>query len=290
MEKQDELIKDNIELKKIYKEYQSAQKENNEIKHSVEELKKENETLKLKCSDYERIISDISEKVESNQEKVHGAITTDNLKELRNDWKKECVAEKVSFNEIVKQQIQDKTTDTVIKIIKEKSDFVRDTADKKKCLIIFGIHEKKNPVKFDREKEEKMIARSVITVVQDQGQELDKEIEEVHRMGKYSEGGKRPLKVKMRSQAAVEEILARTGKLAAHEESRDIWIKRDLNLEEREKERNLRSEAKEKNEQRTETEKKIFFWRVMDMRLRKWYLKEKTEEVVANGEIEAEKH
>ncbi|MES1923426.1 hypothetical protein MHBO_004996 [Bonamia ostreae] len=50
MEKEDELIKDSIELK-IYKEYQSAQKENNEIKHSVEELKKENETLKSKCSD-----------------------------------------------------------------------------------------------------------------------------------------------------------------------------------------------------------------------------------------------
>ena len=41
-----------------------------------------------------------------------------------------------------------------------------------------------------------------------------------------------------------------------------------MSQEEREKDRKLRNEAKEKNEQRTETEKK-FFWRVLDMKLRK---------------------
>ncbi len=32
--------------------------------------------------------------------------------------------------------------------------------------------------------------------------------------------------------------------------------------------------ANEKNEARSEEEKKKFFWRVMDMNLRKWYKKE----------------
>ncbi|MPC24646.1 hypothetical protein E2C01_017732 [Portunus trituberculatus] len=76
----------------------------------------------------------------------------------------------------------------------------------------------------------------------------------------------------MRSQVAVEEIMARKGKLADDTEHKDIWIKRDMNLEEREKEKVLRSEAKERNEKRTEIKKKNFYWRVLDMRLKKWYL------------------
>ena len=50
-----------------------------------------------------------------------------------------------------------------------------------------------------------------------------------------------------------------------------------MNTEEREKERNLRIEAKEKNEGRTEMEKKNFYQRVMDMKMRKWYIREREE-------------
>ncbi|MPC09221.1 hypothetical protein E2C01_001823 [Portunus trituberculatus] len=64
--------------------------------------------------------------------------------------------------------------------------------------------------------------------------------------GRYSEGGRKPMKVRMRIQVAVEEIMARKGKQADDTEHKDIWIKRDINLEEREKEKVLRSEAKEK--------------------------------------------
>ena len=45
-----------------------------------------------------------------------------------------------------------------------------------------------------------------------------------------------------------------------------------MNVDEREAERELRNEAKLKNERRTETKKKEFFWRVLDMKLRKWYI------------------
>ncbi|MPC65262.1 hypothetical protein E2C01_059395 [Portunus trituberculatus] len=54
------------------------------------------------------------------------------------------------------------------------------------------------------------------------------------------------MKVKMRSQVAVEEIMARKRKLADDVNHKEIWIKKDMNLEEREKEKVLRSEAKEK--------------------------------------------
>ncbi|MPC60347.1 hypothetical protein E2C01_054389 [Portunus trituberculatus] len=90
-------------------------------------------------------------------------------------------------------------------------------------------------------------------------QELDQVVEEVIRLGRYSEGSRRPMKVRMRSQVTVEEIMARKGELADDTEHNDIWIKRDMNLEEKEKEKVLRYEAKEKNKKRTEIEKKNFY-------------------------------
>ena len=53
---------------------------------------------------------------------------------------------------MLKKQIQDKTKDTVIQIMKEKEDLVRDTVDRKKCMVIYGLHEKKNPNKYRRKR------------------------------------------------------------------------------------------------------------------------------------------
>ena len=97
-------------------------------------------------------------------------------------------------------------------------------------MVIFGLQEK-NPVKFVREREEKELAKEIIEIVQDREQGLEKEVEEVHRIGRYNEGGIRPLTVKPRSQATVEEILARTGKLAENTKYKNIWIKKEILLE-----------------------------------------------------------
>ncbi|MPC53081.1 hypothetical protein E2C01_046965 [Portunus trituberculatus] len=185
---------------------------------------------------------------------------------------------KLNF-QTVKRQIQENTKVAVIEVIKEKEDLVRDTVDKKKSFVIFGMKEKKNSNKFMREGEERDLAKTVIKRVQDSTQELHQDMEEVIRLRRYSEGGRRPIKVTMKSQVAVEKIMARKGKLTDDVEHKYIWIKRDMNLEDREKEKVLRSEAKEKNEERTEIEKNNFYWRVLDMRLKKWYLRMKDEVV-----------
>ena len=62
--------------------------------------------------------------------------------------------EKISFADIIKKQVPDKTKDTVIQIIK-KENLVRDTVDRKKCVVIQEIREKKNPNKYGREREER---------------------------------------------------------------------------------------------------------------------------------------
>ncbi|MPC61914.1 hypothetical protein E2C01_055991 [Portunus trituberculatus] len=81
----------------------------------------------------------------------------------------------------------------------------------------------------------------------------------------------------MRSQVAVEEIMTRKGKLADDIECKDIWIKRDMNLKEREKEKVLRNEVKGKKNKKMDIKKINFYRRVVDMRLKKWYLWKKEE-------------
>ncbi|MPC18006.1 hypothetical protein E2C01_010877 [Portunus trituberculatus] len=70
--------------------------------------------------------------------------------------------------------------------------------------------------------------------VQYSTQKLDQDVEEVIRLGRFSEGDKRPMKVRMRSQVAMEEIMIRKGKLADDTESKDIRIRDELGREEEE--------------------------------------------------------
>ncbi|MPC95367.1 hypothetical protein E2C01_090574 [Portunus trituberculatus] len=102
---------------------------------------------------------------------------------------------------------------------------VLDAVDKKKSFVVYG-REKKNPNKFTREREEREMAKMVTKRVQDSTQEFDQEVEEMVRLERYNEGGKRPMKVKMRSQVAVEEIMARKGKLANDVVHKEIWIEK----------------------------------------------------------------
>ena len=225
LHKQDEILKENGKLRCA--DLEESEKLNGKLKTDLEEIRKENMTLKEKCNVYETALEKVREKVESKVEEGDRKISETQLQEIKKAWK-QGQEEKVNFAEVVKQQIQEKTKDAVIQVIKEKQELVRDTVDKKKCMIVFGLKEKKNPVKFVREKEEKQVAKNLITRIQEEGQELEKEIEEVYRLGKYREGNSRSLKVKMRSQVRVEEILARTGKLAEKTEYKQIWVKREM--------------------------------------------------------------
>ena len=57
-----------------------------------------------------------------------------------------------------------------------------------------------------------------------------------------------------------------------------------MNLEETEKEKILKNEAKEKT-RRGQRSRKKFFWRVLDVRIRKWYIHEKEEEMEPEGVV-----
>ena len=129
-----------------------------------------------------------------------------------------------------KKQIQDNTKNTVIQIIKEKENLVRDTVDRKKMLCNLQTTRKEKSQQIRKRERGERNSKKVIGQEQDHTQSLEQEVEETHKFGKYNEGNTRPLKVRMRSQLAVEEITARANRLAQTEEYKDIWIKRDMNL------------------------------------------------------------
>lgn len=117
------------------------------------------------------------------------------------------------------------------------------------------------------------LARGIVGEVGDNNMDLPVEIDEVYRLGKYNEGTDRPLKIKFRTQVAATKVLDKTWKLAQSEEYKDVWIREDLNEEERTKRKKLVNESKEKNDQRLESEKNEFYWRVINGQVKKWYKK-----------------
>ena len=65
-------------------------------------------------------IKDIPTKAQTNLEKIQ---------ELKKDWKKEQESQQVSFREMVNQQVKEKTRETVVQVIKEKHNLVREAVD-----------------------------------------------------------------------------------------------------------------------------------------------------------------
>lgn len=99
------------------------------------------------------------------------------------------------------------------------------------------------------------------------------------RLGAYEEGKSRPLKLKLKSPGAAEALLRRAWKLKDYEETKSIYIRRNMTQEERTKIKKMVTEVREKNEARTKEEKTKFFWRVRNGRLKKWWIKQ-TEQAV----------
>ena len=70
-------------------------------------------------------------------------------------------------------------------------------------------------MRIKREKEETKCIKEILKQLNDEdgNTKFEEEVEEVMRLGLYIEGGVRPIKLRLKTQTATEEILARTYKL-----------------------------------------------------------------------------
>ena len=107
----------------------------------------------------------------------------------------------------------------------------------------------------------------IIAEVVEDGESAMSSVEEQYRIGKYEENKNRPIKLKFATQALAEEVIRGAWRLSKKDEYKGVWINRDLDEVERVKQKELVNEAKEKNDIRTEEEKKEFYWKVLDLKI-----------------------
>ena len=60
-----------------------------------------------------------------------GGVTEVKFEELKSIWKQEEEEEQISFKKVMEKQIQEKTKDTVIQVIREKEGLVCNMVEKK---------------------------------------------------------------------------------------------------------------------------------------------------------------
>ena len=179
-------------------------------------------------------------------------------------WQADRQKDRENFREILNKEMKEQQQGMerkVVNVIKSREDLVQDIADKKKSVILFGVKEERMAVKADRVAHDKtMISR----VFEELGEEnwLTDEVVEHIRLGKFEEGKHRPIKIKFNSQAPAEFMLYYSWKLHEHEDFRRIFIRRNMSEQEREQLKELLTEVKRRNDERTEEEREQFFWRV----------------------------
>lgn len=248
------------------KQLEQMKKEIFEVKLENEELKNENENLKR------QIKSEVSE-VKKQKEEIKQTVKI--VERKQTEWKKHQESTEQSLKKIMDEQLKEKKEirEEVISVIKQEKKLVRDTVEKVKCLVMFGLPEEKILNKSDREEKEREKVKEVLVTATDDEELTGINVEDIFRIGKFEENKSRPVKVRFTTQSMAEEILSGSWRLAGKEELKNVWINKDLDEGERQKVRQLVEEAKKKNDIRTEEEKLTFYWRVRDWQVRKRFYK-----------------
>lgn len=258
-----------LELKeeiKVGKEESACLREESvALREESVKLKEENANLK------EKMRNEISEvRKENNDMKT----VVGKVEGVQEAWGRKTDEAEKSLKMIMEEQEKERKEmkNKIVSVIKEKEKFVRNTVDRVKCIVMFGLKEEKIVNRTEREQKEKESIGEVMRLATEDDQAVGA-IEEFHRIGLFEEGKNRPLRVKFATQAMAETVINGAWRLSVVDEYKRVWINRDMDREEREELKNLVEQAKEKNSQRTEEEKELYYWKVRDLRLKKIYVR-----------------
>lgn len=236
----------------------------------IRELQDENKKLKAELEENNRRAMEVGREVS----------------EFKQVWKTESEESKVKFSEIIKEQTKAEEqwekkeknfTANVVKVIKEKENVIRDTVDKNRTVILFGLEEKEIKEQDVRKERLWSDVTKVLKELDDIGRDWRSEIEEMHRLGLYEANGKRPVKIKLKVKAVAEEISMKAWKLSKDDNLKKYGIRKDMTRNEREELKDRLEGVKQKNEERSEAEKEIFFWKLVGKEVKKWFIRGKTQ-------------
>ncbi|XP_076037043.1 uncharacterized protein LOC143022627 isoform X1 [Oratosquilla oratoria] len=158
--------KANHEISDLRKTNLDLTNEIKEMKRDINELKNDNEKKKTNDNNNsENLKQEVNNKLQELTQKIEENLGGDSIQEIKK-WKENIENKEIAFKEIVKQQMQDNAKDTIIQVINEKANWVRDTVDRKKCIVVYGLKEKQGLARYMREKEEKETAVEILNEIQ----------------------------------------------------------------------------------------------------------------------------
>ena len=194
------LGKSECEQKELRSEVESLRKELRKAYMINTELEEENISLRKQLQNEVEDVRKCKE-VMKNSVKV--------IEEHKTVWAKHQKNSEESFKKIMEtqQRAKDEMKNNVVSVIKEKAKVLRESVDRVKCVVVFGIEE--NIVnRIEREAKEKEKVDEMLKEVVDEENQAMSIVEEFHRIGKYEIGKVRPMKIKFVTQMRGEEIIS----------------------------------------------------------------------------------
>ena len=265
VQRMDRSDSEQVELKM---EVQSLKKELRKAYMKNIELEEENVALRMK-------MQEDAEEIKNCKEEIKSTVTV--AKEQHKAWKKGLEEVQTDFRDIVKQQGKERNElaqGEIVKVLQQKEAVIRNIAEKKRSVVVSGLKEEKTRDWQERRVKEEERVRTLVNKISEE-ENMFGEVEDYMRLGKYEEGKSRAMKITLKSQVATECLLRNAWKLKDSHGTKMIFVRRNMSQEERAKMRELVGEVKDKNEARTEEEKKQFFWKVRNDRVWKWWTKER---------------
>ena len=88
----------------------------------------------------------------------------------------------------------------VVKVIKKEEKLVRNTVEKYKQMVVFGLKEEKVVNRMAREEKEGNTLSKILKKVTSEDKRVMQQVEEFHRIGKYEDDKVRPIRIKFATQ------------------------------------------------------------------------------------------
>lgn len=267
-EKLDKVIRDNEAFRK---EILVLNSENAKLMKQKLELENKNALLGKHCQELTAKIAVMERQLKEGEEKSKQRDTR--LEEV----KKNNEEAHNNFREIIKQQEKEKSElaqREIVRVLQQEETMVRNIAEKKKCVVVSGLREDNIRNWQERKNKEEEKIKTLLNKILEEENAFG-EVEEYMRLGKYEEGKSRAMKITLKSQIAAEHLLRNAWKLKNSQETNMIYVRRNMSQEERAKMKEMVTEVRERNEARTEEEKKKFFWKIRNDKVWKWWTKER---------------
>ena len=236
------------------------------VLRKVDELMNENKALREQIKEYEGKVEETSAWAVEEKKKVTA------LEVIMKEQKEERDNDKKDFEK------------AVVGVIRKKENVMREAVDRERCIMVYGDIEEHAVDMRERKKKDFRKVQEVMKTIDEDEEGWQSQMEDVSRIGKCIKGEMRPMRVQLRSRAIVEEIMSHSWRLNVGP-MKYIRLRRDLNVEQRKKVKELQSKAESENNKLSEEDKEKFFWRVKDGKLRKWFISMRKREEVRKDEV-----